>query len=133
MRISDWSAGVCSSDLAGAQQGNPRVYRGRQGREECGKGAQGGRQRRAIITGKSREGGPEEGTSLATSTRVVARRHYARNYFKPSGSGSHRLRCNGLGCLRGRRSRGTARVRKRVVEGKGVAISEVFGGRTIIK
>src|SRR3546814_7852971 len=25
---------------AGAQQGNPRVYRGRQGREECGKGAQ---------------------------------------------------------------------------------------------
>src|SRR3546814_7148556 len=75
---------------AGAQQGNPRVYRGRQGREECGKGAQGGRQRRAIITGKSREGGPEEGPSLATSTRVVARRHYARNYFQPSGSGRNR-------------------------------------------
>src|SRR3546814_5767425 len=91
MRISDWSSDVCSSDL--------------QGREECGKGAQGGRQRRAIITGKSREGGPEEGPSLGTSTRVVARRHYARNYFQPSGSGRNRLRCNELGCLRGRRSR----------------------------
>src|SRR3546814_4708555 len=52
---------------AGAQQGNPRVYRGRQGREECGKGAQGGRQRRAIITGKSREGGPEERSEEHTS------------------------------------------------------------------